>query len=492
MSSLTRGTRLARRTSTAAVALLTSVALPGIASAQSTDIAALEAQVQALSAEVQALKASQAAVQQQGGLTQDAIVAETTGVPIALQPKVQAPPSPGVAGQPFFAELPEGRTTGIMATGNDTVRLTFSGQINRALNIIDDGIDTDVYQVDNENASSRFRFIGETSPFRETQAVSLFEFEWPANGSLDVNQLEPNVPDALNKTLNLRLLEVGFSNNRYGSFFIGKGWMASDGTSETDISGITTPAWVGQTFAYGGMLPTQNNADLEYVPRGTPPDPDDFDSQEEYEAALGDFSVVSSNFVNVFSLGNDLDGLSRQQRIRYNTPIFGGFQFSTSAAVDDLYDAAIRYGGNTSWARFAAAASWWTDAGDGGYEGYSGSASMLLTDDDAWWGGLSLTVSAAQQDFDDQDNTPLTYYGKLAYTDRFFDIGRTGFAIMYSRNEDFRVTDETMDIVTVGFSQNVDALGTELYAGFTNTTFDNPDIDYNDMNMVQVGAMIRF
>ncbi len=259
MSSLTRGTRLARRTSTAAVALLTSVALPGIAAAQSTDIAALEAQVQALAAEVQALKgADQAAPAHlpQQGVAPSGTAAMLTPDQLP-RPAVQQPPSPGIAGQPFFAELPEGRTTGVMATGNDTVRLTFSGQINRALNIIDDGIDTELFQVDNENASSRFRFLGETSPFRETQAVSLFEFEWPANGSLDVNQLEPNVPDALNKTLNLRLLEVGFSNNRYGSFFIGKGWMASDGTSETDLSGITTPAWSGQTFAYGGMLPTQ-------------------------------------------------------------------------------------------------------------------------------------------------------------------------------------------------------------------------------------------
>ena len=479
MSSLTRGTRLARRTSTVAVALLTSVALPGIAAAQSTDIAALEAQVQALAAEIQVLKAQQAAPAAPAatGVAPSGTAAMLTPDQLP-RPAVQQPPSPGIAGQPFFAELPEGRTTGVMATGNDTVRLTFSGQINRALNIIDDGIDTELFQVDNENASSRFRFLGETSPFRETQAVSLFEFEWPANGSLDVNQLEPNVPDALNQTLNLRLLEVGFSNNRYGSFFIGKGWMASDGTSETDLSGITTPAWSGQTFAYGGMLATAGD---DYVLRaGVDPDAEGFDPDS------------SGNYVNIFALGNNLDGLSRQQRVRYNTPIFGGFQFSTSAAVDDLYDAAIRYGGNTSWARFAAAASWWTDSGDNGYDGYSGSASMLLTDDDAWWGGLSLTLSAAQQDFDDRDNTPLTYYGKLAYTDRYFDIGRTGFAIMYSRNEDFRVTDETMDIVTVGFSQNVDAIGTELYAGFTNTTFDNPDIDYNDMNMVQVGAMIRF
>ena len=97
---------------------------------------------------------------------------------------------------------------------------------------------------------------------RNAGRSSLFEFEWPVNGSLDVSQLEEST--APNDGFQLRLLEVGFSNNRYGSFFIGQGWMASDGTAEIDVSGITTPLWSGQTFAYGGMLPT---ADGGFVPR---------------------------------------------------------------------------------------------------------------------------------------------------------------------------------------------------------------------------------
>jgi hypothetical protein len=223
---------------------------------QAARIAALEAQLDLLMQEIQSMKAEQtqqarqirqaaaapapAQVPSQPAAQQIA-VAEATGVAPGMQGLLRTPPTPGVAGHPFYGALPDGRETNILATGNQNVRLTFSGQINRALNTVDDGISTDVYQVDNENASSRFRFLGESNALDETQALALFEFEWPVNGPLDVSQLEQSVSDSINRTFNLRLLEVGFSNNTYGSFFIGQGWMASDGTSEMDITGVTTP-----------------------------------------------------------------------------------------------------------------------------------------------------------------------------------------------------------------------------------------------------------
>ena len=258
---------------------------------QAARIAALEAQLDLLMQEIQAMKAEQvqqsreirqaaaapAPVPQTAAPTvgQQVAVAEATGVAPGMQGLLRTPPSPGVAGHPFYGALPDGRETNILATGNQNVRLTFSGQINRALNTVDDGISTDVYQVDNENASSRFRFLGESNALEETQALALFEFEWPVNGSLDVSQLEQSVSDSINRTFNLRLLEVGFSNNTYGSFFIGQGWMASDGTSEMDITGVTTPLWSGQTFAFGGMLPTVNGEDFDYIPRRSTPNRED-------------------------------------------------------------------------------------------------------------------------------------------------------------------------------------------------------------------------
>ncbi len=487
------------------LAIAAAAPLPALAQDQAARIAALEAQVNLLMQEIQSMKVEQTQqareirqvaaapapqVRASSGAQQVA-VAEATGVAPSMQGLLRTPPSPGVAGHPFYGALPDGRETNVMATGNPNVRLTFSGQINRSLNTVDDGLSTDLYQVDNENASSRFRFLGESNALEETQALALFEFEWPVNGSLDVSQLEQSVSDSINRTFNLRLLEVGLSNNRYGSFFIGQGWMASDGTSEMDITGVTTPMWSGQTFAFGGMLPTANGESTDYIPRRTPPNRDDYASEEEYEAALGDFSVASGNFLNVFTLGNNLDGLSRLVRVRYNTPVWNGFQLSGSAGTEERYDVALRYAGQTDWARMAAGASWWTDASDGGFDGISASGSLVLTSDQ-WWNGIGAAIQYATMSFDDLDNEPTTWMGKLTYTRNFWDIGRTGFAIQYSKYEDFWADGTDFKLYGFGFSQNIDRIGSEAYFGVTQNEFTVPGYDVNDMTLYQAGLMVRF
>ncbi|WP_297975898.1 porin [uncultured Amaricoccus sp.] len=457
--------------------------MPGAASAQDADrIAALERQIAALAAEVQELKAAQAAAPapRQQALAQQEVVGETTGVPVALQPSIQTPPSPGVAGHPFYATLPEGRTTGALATGNDKVRLTFSGQINRALNVVNDGISTDLYQVDNENASSRFRFLGETSPYNDTQALTLFEFEWPANGSIDVSQLSQSFN--INDELNLRLLEVGFSNNNWGSFFIGQGWMASDGTNEIDISGITTPAWASEPYAFYGMLVTDSDSPFDYVLKpGVDPSVDGFDPEN------------ASNFVSIGNLMDPLDGLSRLVRVRYNSPVFAGFQLSASAATEDRYDVALRYAGETSWMRVAAGVAWWTDASDDGFDGWSGSASMLLTGEN-WYNGLSFTAAAAEKDFDQPSNgqNPSSWFGKVAYAWNPWEIGRTAVALTYGKYDNYISDDDSSALYGIGFSQNLDPFGTELYAAIYQTNPEIADTDVNDMTLFQLGAMVRF
>lgn len=437
-------------------------------------IAELERQMQALMAEVQALRAAQAAA--------PAPAPVAAPMPIAVAPTgsvmVQQPPGPGVDGHPFFPPTPAGRQTGILGTGNDRVRLTFSGQINRAINFVDDGNDTDAYFVDNENASTRFRFLGETSAMNDWQAVSLFEFEYLSNRSLTVSQEEENVAERISR----RLLDVGLSNNSFGSVFLGHGWMASDGTSETDISGVTTPSWPSVHFGFGGMLFTDDDGLID-----SNPDP------------------AATTRVSVFSVMDSLDGLSRKDRIRYNSPVFAGFQASGSIAADEQYDVALRWTGSSDWARVAAAASYWADDSDnvsgGGFDGMSASASMLLTSPGDWWNGVSLTGSIATQDFDNRPNNPLYWYGKLAYATNIWDIGRTGFAVNYGSYDEFSpvdgagnitVPDSDGQIVGVGFSQNLDQLGTELYIGLHQATLDAPNLDANDLIILQTGAMVRF
>lgn len=422
--------------------------------AQTADarIAALEAQLQALMAEVATLRAEQA--QQAEVIAAAPVVRSATGAAV-----IQQPPTEGVSGHPFFPAAPDGRRTGVMGTGNDRVRLTFSGQINRSLNTVDDGDNTRTYFVDNENASTRFRFLGETAEYEGWRAVSLFEFEFMSNRSLVVNQTNQSG----NEQISRRLFDIGVNNNAYGTVTLGHGWMASDGTSELDISGITTPTWPSVHFGFGGMRFTDS-------------------------AGLTGRSV--------FSAMDSLDGLSRRDRIRYDSPVVEGFQLSTSAAADDAYDVALRYAGSVPGARFLVGGSYWRDNSDTAlgskFDGWSASGTVRLEDSDAWYDGISVVGAVAQRNFDSRDNTPFFWYGKLAYTTNIWEFGRTGFAVNYGNYDEFASKDEDGYMIGIGLSQNVDPLGLELYGGFHKLTLNSPTVSYNDMYVLQTGMMVRF
>lgn len=57
------------------------------------------------------------------------------------------------------ARLPDISTLTV-AAGNDRIRVTLSGQVNRALNIVYDGGGTKLYHVDNNASNSRLRIMG--------------------------------------------------------------------------------------------------------------------------------------------------------------------------------------------------------------------------------------------------------------------------------------------------------------------------------------------
>ncbi len=48
----------------------------------------------------------------------------------------------------------------VVSSDQDRIKLAISGQINRMVNVADDGGQTTSYHVDNVNSSSRVRFVG--------------------------------------------------------------------------------------------------------------------------------------------------------------------------------------------------------------------------------------------------------------------------------------------------------------------------------------------
>jgi len=92
---------------------------------------------------------------------------------------------------------------------------------------------------------------------------------------------------------------------------------------------------------------------------------------------------------------NNFDGLSRDDRLRYDTPRFGPFGLSASAASDSKFDVAGTYLGAFDDPKLAAAAAFASDGGE--FIGVDDSASLLLAS------GFNLSAAAGWRDFDEGD-----------------------------------------------------------------------------------------
>ena len=177
----------------------------------------------------------------------------------------------------------------------------------------------------------------------------------------------------------------------YGRFALGYGSSASDNSSEVDLSGTTVIASSKSRNMAGGLS----------------------------------FNSDGPKIIDVF---NNYDGLGDQAGIRYDTPSYKGLVAATSISIEGNFDFSLNY--KTKWNKRDAAmaiAYAHDDANRAGSHQISSSISLLDSS------GISLTGAAALR-FGKGSSIPFLLYSKLAYHQRYFDIGETFFGVDFSYN----------------------------------------------------------
>jgi predicted porin len=327
------------------------------------------------------------------------------------------------------------------------VRGEISGQINRAVLWADNGTDSDVGHVDNDNSSTRFRIRGSADVTENTQAGITWETEFESNTSskFDINQNSDGSAD-----FKERKLEAWFKGP-WGKLSIGQGDGAANGTSEMDLSGTTVIAYSGLADMAGGItFKTTGGADIvEGV-------------------AVGD----------VF---NNLDGLSRNDRLRYDTPAFGPLGFAVSATNGDAYEIATRLVQDIGDNSFEAAIGY-VDGGDRSpFSQIGASASFLHAS------GLNVTVAIAERNLDESGHSdPSNRYVKIGY-----HRGAHRFAIDYGMTDDLAADGD--EATSYGAFWNWQAFASgEIYAGVRIHELDRPGIDVDDVTAIMAGTRVKF
>jgi predicted porin len=340
-----------------------------------------------------------------------------------------------------------------ITAGNDKVRLSISGQINRAVTVVNDGYNNTVYHVDNDAGNSRIRFVGTVKPNDDLTIGTRIEVAIAPDLSSQVSQNNKTSGDYFSQ----RWADISFDSKMFGRLSVGKGDTASNNSAEVDLSKTDVILYSGISDMGGGMLFRDRN---------------------------GRRPLTSLKVSDVF---NNFDGLSRKSRLRYDTPSLLGFRLAGSLITNQRSDVSIIWDGEGYGFQAEGAFAVADPKLDKTGLQYDGSFSLLHTKT-----GVNLTVSGGLQERSNQKNST-NLYTKLGWIAKFTDLGTTAFGVDYTHSANLPSSNDKGYSVGGAVVQTFDKIATELYLQYRIFNLDcGSGGPVANMNMGTFGARVKF
>lgn len=377
--------------------------------------------------------------------------------------------------------------------GNRVVSLQVYGQVNKALLVWDDGVDSDVFVVDNDFSGSRLGFTGKGAIKPGWTAGYLIEFDYQdAASDVVTNIFDPDDPDVLDgdeivapngddpaDQIVIRYNNLWIESERLGRITLGQGSTAADGANEVVL---------------GNAL---RNSDLSYG------------NSFIIRTGDGGFSEFS-----LAELASNLD-TGRDDLVRYDSPSFYGFILSTSWGDNDYADVALRFKKEWNSIRVAAAVAYvWDDTRDGSLGDFGFGAGLAGVEFEQVGGSISIqhipsgiygAFQAAQREFDEivdplvlgESEEASFWYAQLGIEKKWLPYGSTTFYGEYGLYEDIVEDGTEAERWGFGVVQKYDSAALEIYAQATFWSFDDDGADgvaedLEDLSLVMVGSRIKF
>lgn len=400
-----------------------------------------------------AVSTGAAQAQQAAASEVEALRAQVQALMARIDKLEKAPSTP--AGPPASKDAPlvsadVFKAPQVTQSGNAKVKLMLSGQIGRAVQFADDGYDNDTMFVDNSQASTRIRVAGSAKLDDNWTAGSDIEFETSSGSSRTTGF----GTDAGAFSVNERKAEFWVQHKNFGRIWVGQGDTATNVTSEVDLSGTATLIShndIGSLF--GGVL-----------------------FRNKVNRAAGP---------NINTVFNNFDGLSRDDRVRYDTPTFGGFMLSTSFIEGGATDFAGRYTGKIGDTEVSGAIGYVDNDSRTGFDTQTnGSISVRFAN------GFNVTAAGGTRDIGPRDSD--FWYGKLGYLANVTGLGNSSFVVDYLVQKDLAITGGDAKAWSVGYVQTIDAFATDFYVSYRNHSYDTRTVKYKDINGLISGARVRF
>ncbi|MEO9652507.1 MAG: porin [Roseobacter sp.] len=335
----------------------------------------------------------------------------------------------------------------------------FYGQLNFGFFNVDDGTESETFFTDNDNSNTRvgLRYSNDLA----SGGTIKFNFETALGfaGSSSATFADNDLDLDLSRT-DLRKLEIAYVTPAIGTFSLGQGSMSADGVTEADFSGTGVVSYVGITDLAGS-----------------------FQFRPEDGALSG--TSIGSTF-------GAFDG-ARRLRVRYDTPDLNGFTASASWGEEELNqdddrtftDVGIRYGKDYDGIEVDGRLAYqWIDVDQGENERIlAGSFAMRHAAT-----GTSVAIAAGRPEESDASYV----YAKFGYQQNWLSAGSTALSFDIYEGDDFSGDSSDSTSYAISAVQRVDAYNLELYASYRTFELDTRGTNFEDIDLIVVGARLKF
>jgi hypothetical protein len=345
-----------------------------------------------------------------------------------------------------------------VSRAKSTMKFKISGQINRAIQIADNGLNSEIRHVTNTNSQNKLRFsgTGKLSDDLKIQAYAEIGNNDSGSSAQSVSDNDVGSNTAFGAT---RFMELRITSKSMGKLYLGHGGDATDGI----IAG-------GNVSGLGVAMSGGADEDLHFA---------DEDFVTTAGAAVG----------RVDAFNDEFDG-TRQDRIRYDTPSFGGFKVSVSHANDDKAAIGLRYGGNFSGVKVKANFGIDKNEANADRTVTKGSLGVLLPM------GLNFQFAAGEKDLLDaaagRSNPTMKYY-RVGYRFKNAGMGQTRIGVSLHDNDDQSANGDEYQSLNFAVVQVIEPLGAELYGAYSNLSLERTaTANIEDIDIVTVGLRVNF
>ncbi len=423
------------------------------------------------------------------------------------------------------------------AVTSDSIKITLSGWVNRALQWADNGFHSNVSTVSPDNVTSNVQVLGTVDVAPDFTMGAKIQMDYASNGTtgntggntfVDVHRSQSN--SLAMRNIIIRESEVTADSKHFGKLSLGRGLMASAGVVYyTDLSG--TYYFLHPYSSMGGISFRNARNGRPYNENPNSPD-----------ATLKPGALV-------FEHGDGGSIYGRNDRIRYDSPNYYGFNLSTSHSyqnVGDLFDVALKFAAILAKYTIVAQTSWARNHTQDYIQGFNfmqnaavlGNPNPLVSSNsnlfkgpkfDTFTGAIGVLTPFS---FSGKEGTGFNFHfsgasrkwkmanqangralqGKIGYLDQYFAAGKTAWVASYGQwramDIDFWTnasplipgsTGTGRPITMVGTNwgtgvvQNIEAAGTAVYLRYDNYRLKRKGTAdrFKPVNIVYSGLMVK-